>query len=159
MQPQTMIAGIGSPHGDDCVGWEIANAIQSRISDRAISVRLVRTPDALLDWIEHVQELVICDACLGAGEVGSVHQWEWPCQELESISWSGTHNLSLPAVLALAQQLERLPASVRIWAVEVQQVQPDQSMSNTVEAGAKTAVDSICQALSIHQNETEKQHA
>ncbi|QDV51939.1 Hydrogenase maturation protease [Gimesia fumaroli] len=153
-----MIAGIGSPHGDDCVGWEIANAIQSRISDRA-SIRLVRTPDALLDWIEDVQELVICDACQGAGEVGSVHQWEWPCQELESINWSGTHNLSLPAVLALAQQLERLPASVRIWGVEVQQVQPDQSMSNAVEAGAKIAADSICKALSIPLNQMEQQHA
>lgn len=159
MQSKTMIAGIGSPHGDDCVGWEIANSIQSRITDRAASVHLVRTPDALLDWIEDVQELVICDACQGAGEVGSVHQWEWPCKELESIKWSGTHNLSLPAVLALAQQLERLPASVRIWGVEVQLVQPDQSMSDVVKVGAKTATDSICKALRIPLNQMEKQHA
>ncbi|WP_339730716.1 hydrogenase maturation protease [uncultured Gimesia sp.] len=158
MKPETMIAGIGSPHGDDRVGWEIANAIQSRTSDRA-SVRLVRTPDELLDWLEGIQELVICDACQGAGEVGSVHQWEWPCADLESISWSGTHNLSLLAVLALARQLDRLPASVWIWGVEVQQVQPDQPMSNAVMAGATSAAESICKALSIPQNETEKQHA
>ncbi|MCA9017381.1 MAG: hydrogenase maturation protease, partial [Planctomycetaceae bacterium] len=151
--------GIGSPHGDDRVGWEIANAIQSRINGEAASVRLLRTPDELLDWMEDTQELVICDACQGAGEIGSVHQWEWPCAVLESISWSGTHNLSLLAVLALAHQLGRLPASVRIWGVEVQQVQPDQSMSNTVITGAKNAADSICKTLCFRLNETEKQHA
>ena len=159
MQSQSMIAGIGSPHGDDRVGWEIANLIQSRASDGGASIHLVRTPDALLDCLEDVQELLICDACQGAGEVGSVHQWEWPCKELESICWSGTHTLSLPAVLALAQQLERLPSSVRIWGVEVQQVQPDQAMSNVVMTGAKIAADSICKTLSIPQKKVEQQHA
>ena len=153
-----MIAGIGSPHGDDQVGWEIARQIQDKGSD-LVRVRLARTPDDLLNWMEDFQQLMICDACQGAGDVGSFHHWEWPAQQLDAMHWSGTHNVSLPAVLALAAQLGRLPASVHIWGVEVKQAQPGQSMSDSVLAGAAAVVETICQEIAIPLKTVGTQHA
>lgn len=155
---QILITGIGSPHGDDQVGWEIAKLIQKRNSD-FVDVRLARTPDDLLDWMEGMKQLVICDACQGAGDIGSYHHWEWPSDQLETMKWSGTHNISLPIVLALAEELGRLPTSVRIWGVEIAQTQPGRSISVSVEAGAVFVAETICQELSIPIKKAETQYA
>ncbi|WP_299465421.1 hydrogenase maturation protease [uncultured Gimesia sp.] len=157
---QIMIAGIGSPHGDDQVGWEIVRQIQDRNSDsNLVCVRLARTPDELLDWMSDFKQLVICDACQGAGDVGSFHHWEWPCRQLETMQWSGTHNLSLPAVLSLAEQLGKLPDSVHIWGVEVAQAQPGQSMTDSVMAGAIAVAETLCKELVIPVKTAGTQHA
>ncbi len=153
-----MIAGIGSPHGDDQVGWEIIRQMKGRDSDLA-SFCLARTPDELLDWMEEFDLLVICDACQGAGEVGSIHHWEWPSRQLDTMQWSGTHNLSLPAVLGLAEQLGKLPDSVRIWGVEVAQAQPGQAMTDPVMAGAIEVADALCKELTLPVRTVGAQHA
>ena len=153
-----MVAGIGSPHGDDQVGWEIAKLIRNSDND-LVSVRLARTPDDLLNWMDEFTQLVICDACQGSGSVGSFHRWKWPCKQLESIRWSGTHNVSLPAVLALGEQLGKLPVSVCIWGIEVEQTHPAHSMSEAVQAGAVAVAERICKELAIPMNTTEAGHA
>lgn len=153
---QLMIAGMGSPHGDDQAGWEMARQIEQRNYNH-VCVKLARTPADLLDWIEPAMDLLICDACQGAGETGSVHQWEWPSGQLEKIRWSGTHQMSLTGVLALAEQLERLPKQVRIWGVELQSNHSGETLSAAVQAGVSTVVESICRDLiqSIRQGEME----
>ncbi len=155
---QTLIVGIGSPHGDDQVGWEIAKQIPMKDSDRTC-IRLARTPDDLLDWMDGVEQLLICDACQGASEVGSFHHWKWPSDQLQSIRWSGTHHVSLPAVLALAQQLGRLPATVHIWGVEIRNTQPGQSVSGPVLEGAVAVAKAIGKELSTPIETVEQQHA
>lgn len=155
---QNLITGIGSPHGDDQVGWEIAKQIQNR-DNVFVDVHLARTPDDLLDWMEGTKQLVICDACQGAGVVGSYHHWEWPSAQIKTMKWSGTHNVSLPTVLALAEELGRLPTSVRIWGVEIEQAQPGRSLSKPVETAAVVVAEKICQALSIPIKKAESQHA
>ncbi|QDT97178.1 hydrogenase maturation protease [Gimesia aquarii] len=157
-QSQILVIGIGSPHGDDQVGWEIAKQIQDRDS-KFVDVRLARTPDDLLDWLEGIKQLVICDACQGAGDVGTHHHWKWPSDQLETMTWSGTHHVSLPSVLALAEQLGRLPTLVQIWGVEIEQTQPGDSMSESVKAGTTVVAKTICQDLSIPTKKSETQHA
>jgi hydrogenase maturation protease len=154
----TLLVGIGSPHGDDRIGWEVAKRIQG-IHQKDVTVRLGRTPSNLLDWLEDVEHLVICDACRGAGKVGSVHHWTWPTNQLETLRWSGTHDVSLPAVLALAEQLGKLPTSVIVWAIEVSTTQPGDVLSVNARPAITTTVDSICRDLGITSVPSESQHA
>lgn len=116
--PRTLIVGIGSPHGDDQAGWQVAERLVGTFDQAEVDVRQIASPAKLLDWLEGVERLVICDACRGLGQVGQVRRWKWPAAELQEVAWSGTHDVSLPAVLRLADRLERLPAEVAIWAVE-----------------------------------------
>ena len=149
MNPQTslLIVGIGSPHGDDRVGWEIANQLKSRAGMRA-DIRIARTPHDLLDWIDGYEQLIICDACRGAGDIGSCHRWAWPSGQLTSVRWSGTHQVSLPSVLALAAQLNLLPPEVHIRGVEIQHANPELPLSAQVAAGAERVVAEIMGELS-----------
>jgi len=113
----SLLVGIGSPHGDDQIGWRVADAIEGQ---RLAGLRVCRagSPIDLVGWIENVDCLVVCDACQGVGPVGSWHRWCWPAAEVLPLKFSGSHDLGLAAALGLAERLGQLPEQVTIWAVE-----------------------------------------
>ena len=118
--PRTLVVGIGSPYGDDQLGWVVANRVANKLryNQHQVTARVAKSPVDVLSWLENVERLVVCDACHGQGLVGRVHQWTWPAPEVERTAWSGTHDVPLPMVLSLAEQLGRLPKQVVLWAVE-----------------------------------------
>ncbi|MEZ6043990.1 MAG: hydrogenase maturation protease [Planctomycetaceae bacterium] len=154
----TLIVGIGSPHGDDQVGWQIAQRLGSLVG-KSVDVRQARSPQDLLDWLEGYKNLIICDACQGAGQVGSYHHWSWPTNQLETIRTSGSHQVSLPVVLSLAAQLGRLPSKVQIWGVEIGQSQPGTPLSEIVSTGAETVIREIHRMLIESATTKEPQNA
>lgn len=131
MNKSTMIVGIGSAHGDDQAGWRVADRLAAESSQPGLIWR-ARSPTDLLGRIDHVEQLIVCDACRGAGPVGSLHRWTWPLTRLEDVVWSGTHDLPLTTVLAMAERLGGLPRTVVIWAVEAAASEPGQPMSDAL---------------------------
>ncbi len=119
-----LLIGLGSPFGDDQIGWRVAQAIEAK---NLSGLRVCRTssPLELLGWLENVERLVVCDACQGVGPIGSWHRWVWPSAELAPLKFSGSHDLGLSAALELAEQLGQLPKQVTIWAVEGRSSTPD----------------------------------
>jgi hydrogenase maturation protease len=148
MSGQSLLVGIGSPHGDDRVGWEIAGRVGERMG-RALVVRCLRTPAELLDLLEGIDTLEICDALASEAAAGAVCCWQWPAPEIERAPFGGSHDLSLPAVLALAKVLGRLPAHVRIWGVGIKPAAAFDALSPDVAAAVPAIVKRICGAL-IH---------
>ena len=146
MGGRTLLVGIGSSQGDDRVGWVIAGRIADMIGDSSI-VRCARSPAALLDLLDGVDELHVCDAFIGQAEVGAVRWWDWPSREIERAHFHGSHDLSLPAALALAEQLGRLPPKVRIWGVAIGESRQLDPMSTAVTAAVPEIVNQICGAL------------
>ena len=59
----------------------------------------------------------ICDAVVGIPPKQQIHCWQWPAEEIAITAFRGSHDLSLSAVLLLAERLGRLPRCVRIWGV------------------------------------------
>jgi len=115
---RTLVVGIGSPHGDDRAGWIVADRVARAASEARVAVRIARSPIEAVDWLDGVRHLVLCDACRGLGPYGTTRRWEWPIPVDARMDWSGTHDMPLPAVLALAERLGKLPSRVVIWAVE-----------------------------------------
>ena len=129
---KTLIVGIGSPHGDDAAGWKVAERLANDLDCHDIHIRQATSPIQVLDWIENVEHLILCDACRGFGQPGDVREWCWPAPELVNLSWSGTHDFSLVASLQLAERLNRLPPHVLIWTVEAATVGMFDAMSPEV---------------------------
>jgi hydrogenase maturation protease len=134
MNLTTLVVGIGSPHGDDRVGWEIADAI-GRQTGGSIATRCARTPAELLDWLEGVERL------------DTVHCWRWPADELEQAPFRTSHGLSLPAVLSLAETLGRLPLQVRIWGVSIDAPATFDALSPALAAAVPGIAQRVCQGL------------
>jgi hydrogenase maturation protease len=143
----TLIVGIGSPHGDDVAGWKVAELLANDLDQNGICVKKATSPIQILDWIESVDELILCDACRGLGDPGDVRQWDWPAHELVHASWSGTHDFSLTASLQLADRLDRLPPKVVIWTVEAAMGDTLDAMSPAVGAAVPTLVRLIASEL------------
>jgi hydrogenase maturation protease len=136
--PITLIVGIGSAHGDDQIGWLLADALTKMLADhppsRTIMVHKAKSPIDLLNWLDekadaNIQRLLICDACHGLGVPGTSCRWNWPNSELDNVRFSGSHDFGLTAVLQLAQSLGRLPPDVTVWGTQIEQARPGTGLS------------------------------
>ncbi len=145
MSDSRLFVGIGSPRGDDRVGWEIALRL-SEHQGSLLEVRCARTPAELLDWLEGVDTLDVCDAVAG-DEPGSLHCWSWPAPEIERTAFRGTHDMTLQAALMLADELGRLPRCTRIWGVGIKPPLSGDALSPELATAIPTVVDRLCEAL------------
>ena len=144
----TLIVGIGSAHGDDRAGWLVAEQLREYAGQNEFDLRIAKSPADLLDWLESDQQLIICDACHGPGRVGDLHRWSWPAPEIFQVAMSGTHNLSLPTVLALSEKLDKLPEAVVIWAIHGKKHASQPTLSPEVMESIPRLVSRIMSELS-----------
>ena len=114
----TLLVGLGSLRGDDSVGLHIASELDEQKLP-GVRVRLAHSPTQLFDWLDGLKHLIVCDACVCSAPVGQLHRWSWPTDELERLKFSGSHEMSLPTVLAIAGQLQLLPPVVTVWGVSI----------------------------------------
>ncbi len=147
MLPRTLIVGIGSHHGDDRFGWLVAEQLTSELVQHdpvgRAEVRLARSPSDLLDWLEGIERLIVCDACHDVMAIGQLWRWNWPSEQLEQTDFSGTHDLQLPAVLRLAYALKCLPSNVVVWSAIGKRFEPNQSPAAEIVAAAAEAARRI----------------
>jgi hydrogenase maturation protease len=147
----SLLVGLGSPYGDDQIGWCVADAIAGQHLP-GLKVCRAGSPLDMLDWLSGVDRLIICDACQGVGPVGSWHRWCWPSAEIAPLKFGGSHDLGLAATLTLAEQLGQLPGQVTIWAVEGRAAQflpPKMTMSPEVEQALPRIIDLIQRESSL----------
>ena len=154
IQRSKLFVGVGSPHGDDQIGWHVADAL-AKIESlcEQITIRKAIVPLDLVDWLDGVEFLGLCDAAESRSPVGSLTRWEWradhagSCHELlpalaQSRSHS-SHDLDLKNVLELAARLNRLPRRIVVWAVSAKQFEPGAALSETLH----TRIDALCERI------------
>lgn len=143
---RTLAIGIGSPHGDDQVGWLVMERLAA-LELRHVRVRLAQSPVEILEWLDGAAEVVICDACQSSGPIGTVRRWAWPAQQLAVSPRRCSHDISLTYILAFAAELRRLPEAVTVWGVEVGDLAPGSAPSDAVLAGVPELVRAIADSL------------
>ena len=134
--PRILVAGIGSPHGQDQTGWIAVDWLQEAFDEMAsfeIDFVKLKTPvdlleytsDSLVDDQNRQPSIwVLVDACIADGsgdQTSEVYCWQWPDLPCESFAKTSTHALGLDDTLRLAQTLEILPESVWVYGVRVDQ--------------------------------------
>lgn len=136
--PRILVAGIGSPHGEDQIGWIAVDSLK-RVFDKRLSSEIefikLQTPVDLLEYTSEglFNDLnrepriwVLVDACLADGSdnpASVVYCWKWPELPCESFTKTSTHALGVVDTLTLAQALEILPETVWIYGIQVDQDQ------------------------------------
>lgn len=128
-----MVAGIGSPHGQDIAGWLVIDKLEKNFSPRLSSLVecfKLQTPMDLIDRIElspaansnMQQTWILVDACLGL-DAGSAQRWTWPEIPNEPVTRSSTHALGLIDTIRLAESLGILSKQVWIYGVSTEDLQ------------------------------------
>ena len=82
-----------------------------------LACRLAKSPSDLLDWLDDVTHLIVCDCCESPTQLGELRLWHWPADRFLRTRSSSSHQLGLPDVLDLATNIGRLPPRVEIWAI------------------------------------------
>lgn len=142
------VIGVGSPHGDDRIGWLVADEVRHRLGEHAVVCK-VRSPLEILDWMNEVEWLGICDACRGDGPEGTWHCWNWPDNRILKQDFIGSHDFGLTAALDLAQRLRRLPPTVMIWGVEIGNCVPGDSVSISAKGAIPLVSDAIVREIML----------
>ncbi len=158
------LIGVGSPHGDDRAGWSVAERLAELDPQKkeealpmgrgGVSIVSVATPIDLLEYLDGVEQLQVCDAFVGDGPAGRLYRWLWPEAAIEQTRFVGSHDISLAAALQLAESLGLLPAQVVVWGIDVGPspccVPPASAdrFSTTLETGIRAAVQQIAAELS-----------
>lgn len=142
MSDRHLLVGIGSPHGDDQVGWLVVRHVAQRSGKRLVT-RCVQTPVELLALLDsrRVERLDLCDAVQCAAPTGTLFCWTWPEGQIAREQFSGSHDLSLSAVLELAEALGRLPPEVRVWGVAVDAMRSFAGVTPAVQAAVAEVSD------------------
>lgn len=162
----TLIVGLGSPHGDDQVGWRVAETLRPRIAPNpAVAVRTAAVPLDLLDWMNGVAHLHVCDACCSGEPAGTLHRLTlrtgngdceqlWNSSSVARLRCGGSHDFGLPAVLELAERLGRLPQRVVVHAVSGCRFTPGADMIAEVAGAVPDLVNLILEEVSDARNLT-----
>ncbi len=163
--PGTLIVGIGSEHGDDRVGWIVADELRRQlIANSNVKVRTATVPLDLMDWLDGVDELQICDACESSGGDEEVHRFAWNDQSFVAGSFvagyqgvfterraSGTHGFGVVEVLKLLEAMGQLPKSVVIWAIPGQLFDVNSQLSPRTGESVRHVVEKILSELDVIQ--------
>jgi hydrogenase maturation protease len=140
--PRILVVGLGSPHGDDQLGWIVVERLGPRLPHGVAWARAGAALE-LLELLECKDEVVIVDAAQPAGQPGSIRSFRWPCDSLRQGHAPSTHSLGLADALRLAELLGQLPRKVVIFAAEAQNVEPGAGLSPAVAGSVSALVSAI----------------
>ena len=161
-RPRALVVGLGSvDHGDDAVGPAVARLVAAlmgaEVAERSLSgpatdvhVLVHADPTALIDLMPGWDLVVVINAMSADVPVGTVQVLAigaGPGALPVRTGPTGTHDLGLTGVLALAAVLDRLPDRLRVVGVQAASFEPGAPMSAAVQRAVPAAVDAVLAEL------------
>ncbi|MEC9342121.1 MAG: hydrogenase maturation protease [Pseudomonadota bacterium] len=115
-----LVAGLGSPVGDDRIGWQVVEALGKR-SDLPDDVTVVALPHpmALAPLLQEADRALIIDAVVTGGTPGELHEFDLKKVPPPARISSSSHGTDLAEVIALVERVGRLPRELRLLGVEI----------------------------------------
>lgn len=147
MTARTLVVGLGSPHGDDRIGWEVARVLTDRLPAE-VCVRETAIPANLLDWLPEYAVCHLIDGCSLRGRLGTLHRWKWPAGDFATLSERfSTHGMSLIEALRFAERLQILPKDVTIWGVEIGNTRQAADLSAELSEQIPTLAETLAEEI------------
>lgn len=117
-----VVIGVGSPFGDDALGWDVIEALRRRrIAKPGWVVDLVtadRPGVNLLELLRERDAAVLIDAMSSGAEPGTVRLLE-RSELARCCGRCSGHELGVAEALALGEKLQALPPKLRLIGVEL----------------------------------------
>ena len=135
------VLGIGSPFGDDRLGWEVIERLQQQTSIRSLPAHVLKLISCdrpgirLLELIKEARVALLIDAMRSGTEEGTIRCLK--NVEIESCEdFLSSHNIGVAQALKLGRVLNDLPQEIILYGVEVNPVE----WSNVLSAPIQKAI-------------------
>jgi hydrogenase maturation protease len=148
--PIVRIVGIGSPFGDDRIGWRVVDALAAMAVEPGVEVALCANPAAeLLPLLRGIETLILVDGFCTGAQPGRLVRCSRADLSAGSAALSN-HGVSIPALLDLAEALGELPSAIELFGIEIDPASlcrtGAERLSPAVAAAVPRLVTMICQA-------------
>jgi hydrogenase maturation protease len=127
----SLILGLGSPHGDDQLGWVAIDRMRPRLPAGTYAHK-IRGGFDLIEYLEGHDTAVVIDAASPAGRPGSIRSFTWPCPELVHCILLSSHGLGLVEAIQLTEALGRLPQHLKIYTIEARDTSPGAPLDDEI---------------------------
>ncbi len=144
-----LVVGVGNPDaGDDAAGRLVARRLRRRDHGQEGAGTVVRECDGqattLLDAWQGFDEVVVVDACCGAGTPGRILRFE--AAQLEALAAlqprdRSTHGLGVSTAVGLARALGAAPRCLVVYAIEGRSFHAGDAVSPEVDRAADELVE------------------
>ena len=149
LRSDIVVAGFGSPHGDDQAGWQVV-ALLGRRHDLPAHLVKITEGTRLIDELDGCRRLIVVDACRGGRQIGSITRLEWPDPRVPQYHNHSTHGIGLCNALELAERLGRMPPNVEVFGIEIGSYRP----LDEISAEVAQAVRELGEIISADLRET-----
>lgn len=138
---EILIAGIGSPHGADRLGWAVIDALRQRNLPQPVRLASCAQPGELSVLLLEAAHAIVLDAMLGSGPAGRIHRLA--IADLPDVAQKvSSHGIGLREAIRLAAALGFEPDRLSLIALDVVEAEAALELS-WIEALA----DEACQHL------------
>jgi hydrogenase maturation protease len=145
VSPKRLLIGVGNPHrGDDGAGRTVARRLAAR-DHPGLEVRECsgEATSLMAAWTGF-DDVVVVDACRGAGAPGSIHRIAaGDAESIATLRHASTHSLGVAAAIGLARSLGTLPKRLVVYAIEARGFSEGAHLSPEVDC----AVDAVVALL------------
>ncbi len=119
------ILGIGSPYGDDKVGWMVIDNIlkeqekfKNNIPNRLVIEKHDRPGMHLLELMRGAYMVYLVDAVISSKPIGTIHKlYKNEIKELKSVLT--THDVGIAQALEIGEAISSLPKEIIFYGVEI----------------------------------------
>jgi hydrogenase maturation protease len=143
-----LIIGVGSPFGDDQLGWQVVNAVEEQLSAHGLiseGLKLIcadRPGLHLLELMREAESVILIDAVKTNALAGTIH-----CFQTEDLTSSqlvhSSHAVGVSEALQLGEALGMLPDSIIIYGIEIGTVGFDGTTSKPIQDAVARLADII----------------
>lgn len=130
-----LVVGIGSHHGDDCIGWTVVDRLKKEWAHVFGGTRFVncQLPIDLLDRLDEVDEMHLIDAMDGpwrddSGKSHAIHRVRYADRgdrlAMRERRLTSSHGMGVLPVLQLAEKLGMPTKHVTLWLVQGESFEP-----------------------------------
>jgi hydrogenase maturation protease len=114
-----LLLGLGSPHGEDAIGWRVVEQYQQQFSDPRVEMIILDRPgNRLLDYLQHDGYVLLVDAA-SLPDTSQPFRFYTASQVMGHGSLLSGHDLGIRESLALANAMGQCVADVEVLAINI----------------------------------------
>ncbi|STX43998.1 hydrogenase expression/formation protein [Legionella donaldsonii] len=152
---ELLILGIGSPFGDDRLGWEVVQGLQKKKALQGYSTQQLqfmacdRPGLNLLDWMQQAKTVFLIDAVRTGAKAGSLLYLE--NEEIKTInSIQSTHEFGLANTIEMGKILNLLPNKLVLYGIEINELKFQFEITEPIRAAIQALITRIEKDIAIY---------
>lgn len=156
------VVGIGSPNGDDRVGWQVIEMLrQEYIGNRQIFLHVAERHN--LEWIGQIgrpRVALFIDAVISGAEPGTLFHFRLPATTSGGLAVAGpwqpacsSHAVSLLSAIELVRTIGELNAEVELFGLEIDDYRALPDLSTAVAKQLPQLIQQVRRVLKSHLRE------